>query len=128
MKHESAVGALPSVLGQLSYLAPGIDRAEVRVFPPSSGLAAERPASTPRSVPIHDARPIATDLRLDEHGFELHSRRSAFADFYDEAAVRERYYPEVRTIVRDLIGAFEVVVFDHNVRSAVRAARGELGV
>jgi hypothetical protein len=127
VKHES-IEALPSVLGELSYLAPGIDRAQVRVFPPSSGLAAERPASTACTVPIHDARPIASDLHLDEQGFELHSRRSAFADFYDEAAVRERYYPEVQAIVRSLIGALEVVVFDHNVRSAVRAARGELGV
>ena len=128
MKPELISYNLPSVSGQLSYLAPGIDRAEVRVFPPSSGLAAERPASTPRTVPIHDARPIASDLSLDAQGFELHSRRSAFADFYDEAAVREYYYPEVRAIVRSLTGALEVVVFDHNVRSAVRAARGELGV
>jgi len=128
MEHESMIEALPAVMGQVSYLAPGIDRAQVRVFPPSSGLAAERPASTPRTVPIHDARPVASDLSLDEHGFELHSRRSAFADFYDEGAVRERYYPEVRAIMRSLTGALEVVVFDHNVRSAVRSARGEPGV
>jgi hypothetical protein len=128
MEDESMIEALPAVMGQVSYLAPGIDRAQVRVFPPSSGLAAERPASTPRVVTIHDARPIAGDLRLDEHGFELHAHRSAFSDFYDEAAVRERYYPEVQTIVRSLTGALEVVVFDHNVRSAARAARGELGV
>jgi hypothetical protein len=125
---QASIEALPAVTAQLAYLAPGIERAEVRVFPPSSGLPAQRPASAPRAMPIHDARPIISDLRLDEHGFELHAQRSAFADFYDEPAVRERYYPEVRAILRSLTGALEVIVFDHNVRSAARAARGELGV
>jgi hypothetical protein len=79
-------------------------------------------------VPIRDARPIAARLRLDEQGFELHSRPTAFADFYDEKAVRERYYPEVESVVKSLTGALAVIAFDHNVRSAVRAARGEVGV
>jgi hypothetical protein len=77
---------------------------------------------------IRDARPIAGRLRLDEHGFELGTHPSAFADFYDEAAVRARYYPEVERLVQKHLGALAVVVFDHNVRSAARAARGEIGV
>jgi hypothetical protein len=79
-------------------------------------------------VPISDARPIAAQLRLDEHGFELHSRPTAFADFYDDAAVRERYYPQVQGLMREITGARAVIAFDHNVRSAARAARGERGV
>jgi hypothetical protein len=119
---------LPAVDAQLTYLAPGDGPVEVRVYPPASGLATVRPASAQHVVPIRDARPIADRLRLDEHGFELHSRRTAFAEFYDEAAVRERYYPEVQSVVRAIMGALAVVVFDHNVRSAARAARGEHGV
>lgn len=71
---------------------------------------------------------MALRLRLDEQGFELHSRRSTFNDFYDEAAVRERYYPETQAVMQQLTGALLVIVFDHNVRSAVRAARSETGV
>jgi hypothetical protein len=119
---------LPTVKAQLSYFASGDERAEVRVYPPGSGLATVRPASAQYLVSISDARPIANDLRLDEHGFELHSRPSAFSDFYDEAAVRERYYPEVQAVMRAITGAVAVIVFDHNVRSAARAARGEVGV
>jgi hypothetical protein len=119
---------LPAVNAQLSYFAAQGDRAEVRVYPPSSGLATVRPPSAQHLVAIRDARPIAGNLRLDEHGFELHSRPSAFGDFYDEAAVRERYYPEVQTVMREITGAAAVIVFDHNVRSAARAARGEIGV
>jgi hypothetical protein len=124
----SAPDALPAVEGQLSFLAPGDGPVEVRVYPPSSGRATVRPASARHAVPIRDARPIANRLRLDEHGFELHARATAFADFYDEAAVRERYYPEVESLVRGILGALALVVFDHNVRSAARAARGEVGV
>ena len=120
--------ALPAVSAQLTYIAPGNSSPRVRVYPPSSGIATERPASVQHRVSIRDARGVAADLRLDVHGFELHSNRTAFAGFYDEAAVRERYYPEVEQTMRALTGALAVVVFDHNVRSAVRAARGEMGV
>jgi hypothetical protein len=124
----NAPEALPAVEGQLSFIAPMDGTAEVRVYPPSSGLETVRPASVRHAVPIRDARPIAGDLRLDEHGFELHSRATAFTDFYDAAAVRERYYPEVESVLKAITGALAVIAFDHNVRSAVRAARGEPGV
>jgi hypothetical protein len=120
--------ALPAVNARVAYLAPGDGPVEVRVYPPGSGRATVRPVSAHHVVPIRDARAIASGLRLHEHGFELHSRPSGFADFYDESAVRERYYPEVQAVVRALTGALAVIAFDHNVRSAARAARGEPGV
>jgi len=119
---------LPAVEGQLSFIAPVDGTAEVRVYPPSSGLATVRPAATRHAVPIRDARPIAERLRLDEHGFELHSQPTEFTAFYDEKAVREQYYPEVESVVKSLTGALAVIAFDHNVRSAARAARRETGV
>jgi hypothetical protein len=119
---------LPAVRAQMTYLGPNHGLAQVRVYPPSSGLATVRPASIQHLVSIRDARPVSNRLQLDEQGFELHSVPSTFADFYDEAAVRERYYPEVQTAMRAITGAVAVIVFDHNVRSAARAARGEPGV
>jgi hypothetical protein len=119
---------LPLVDAQLAYFAGGEGPAQVRVYPPSSGRATERPASARHAVQIRDARTIAALLRLDQAGFEFHALPTAFSDFYDEAAVRERYYPGVRNAMRELTGAVEVIVFDHNVRSAVRAGRGEHGV
>lgn len=119
---------LPAVSAQLAYLRPGAGPPQVRVYPPNSGIATVRPALVQHLMSIRDARPIADDLRLDEHGFELHSSRSEFAEFYDEAAVRERYYPEVQAVMQAITGAAAVIVFDHNVRSAARAARGESGV
>lgn len=119
---------LPRVEAPLGYLAPDEAAPQVRVYPPSSPWPNVRPASAPRRVPICDARSIAGSLQLDVQGFELHARPSAFSDYYDPAAVQARYYPEVRDVMRSLTGALDVIVFDHNVRSAVRAARGEPGV
>lgn len=119
---------LPAVEAELTFIAPAPGPAEVRVYPPNSGRGTVRPASVRHRVPVRDARPMADRLRLDEQGFELRAHRSAFGEFYDETAVRARYYPEVEAAVRAMTGALAVICFDHNVRSAVRAARGEPGV
>jgi hypothetical protein len=116
------------VQAQLNYLAPGDDTPQVRIYPPSSGLPVVKTALAPHVVSIGDARALAPDLDLDAQGFELHERPTSFAAFYDEAAVRARYYPEVQGLVKELTGAHAVFVFDHNVRSLARAARGEHGV
>jgi hypothetical protein len=119
---------LPTVNAQVSYLAPGEGSVQVRVFPPGSGIATERPPSVKHSVPIRDVRSVAPQLKLDQHGFEFHSSPSGFRDFYDEAMVREHYFSDVEAAMRAFTGAKAVIVFDHNVRSAARAARGDLGV
>ena len=124
----SAFEDLPAISAPLSFLAPGDGPVRVRIFPPSSGIETERPATVRHQVSIRDARALAASLRLDEHGFELHSRPSGFSDFYDDTAVRARYYPEVREVMRSITGALEVIVFDHNVRSAAHAERGVPGV
>jgi hypothetical protein len=117
-----------TIEASLNYLAPGDDAPQVRIYPPSSGLPTVQTALAKHVMPIRDARPEARSLRLDEHGFELHSGRTEFTDFVDEAAVRARYYPDVQQRLERLLGALAVVAFDHNVRSVTRAARGERGV
>jgi hypothetical protein len=119
---------LPSVSGIVSYLGPGEGSVHVRVFPPSSGIATQRPPAVQHDVTIRDVRSAAMRLTLDQNGFEFHQSPTAFRNFYDETAVRARYYPEVEGEMRRLTGAMAVIVFDHNVRSAARAARGEPGV
>jgi hypothetical protein len=119
---------LPVVEAELSYLTAGRGPIEVRIYPPASGRETVRPPLARHRVSIGDARPVVARLRLDEQGFALHAHRSTFNDFYDEAAVRERYYREVQSLVQAITGALTVIVFDHNLRSAARAARGETGV
>lgn len=125
---SSILNSLPAVNARISYIAHSDDQAQVRVFPLSSGIPTTRPEASQHDVTIRDARSIVKSLRLDEQGFAFHFSPSHFTDFYNDTSVREQYYPEVRAAVQALTGALEVVVFDHNVRSAVRAARGEPGV
>ena len=120
--------ALPEVSAKVGYLAAADGPVQVRIYPPTSGIATVRPASAHHAVTIRDARPIAQELALDEHGFELHRHPTSFSDFYDDSAVRERYYPEVEAAMLAITHAAAVIVFDHNVRSAARAERGEIGV
>lgn len=123
---ETAV--LPAVEAVIGYLRPELQRAEVRVYPVSSGLETVQPETWPVTMPVHDLRPAAYRFCLDEYGFEFHTRATSFRDFYDAAAVRAHYYAEVSRVLKALLGAEEVFVFDHNVRSSVRSFRGEPGV
>lgn len=125
---EPRFPGLPAVEAAIGYLRPETERAQVRVYPASSGLETVQPETWPVTMPIADMRPVADRLRLDETGFELHARATSFEDYYDPEAVRARYYPEVSRVLRELLDAKAVIVFDHNVRSAVRSARGEPGV
>ena len=75
-------------------------------------------------MPIRDCRPVAADLTLDREGFEHRVHRTSFRDFYDDEAVRARYYPETAALLRAATGAEAVLPFDHNVRSAKAAAEG----
>ncbi len=77
-------------------------------------------------VPIHDARPLAAQLSLERHGFELHAHPTAVSDFFDAAEVRAVYYPEVEALLKIAIGAARVTAFEHDVRRGGRRRRGDV--
>ncbi|MSR13832.1 MAG: methyltransferase [Gammaproteobacteria bacterium] len=127
MSHAQEVD-LPYVTAHLAYLGPTDLPIEHRVYPITSGIQTVRPPIDYQHLAIHDARPRAAELDLDREGFALHRHVSNFAEFYDDAAVKARYYPEVADFVCRTLGAVDVTVFDHNTRSAVRAKRGDSGI
>lgn len=116
------------VVAQLAYLVPTPGRAQRLVYPPSSGRAIVHPPQHYHALPIVDCRSLDPAPNVDSAGFALLREPSAVIDFYNDAEVRERYYPEVAQFLRRVLGALDVVVFDHNQRSAVRAAQGQPGV
>ncbi|MGQ0532666.1 MAG: CmcJ/NvfI family oxidoreductase [Caulobacteraceae bacterium] len=68
---------------------------------------------TPRSVTIRDARRI--DPSLDVQGFALANRASSI-DFSREDEITDFGRAEAADLVREVIGAARVVVFDHTQR------------
>lgn len=117
-----------AVDAELLYALPGSERGVLYMYPPPAGTPRLSGNYRAQRVAIRDARPCAGELSLDVQGFSLHAHPTALLDAYDDAAVRAVYYPEMERLVRGATGASEVLVFDHNVRSDVRARAGQPGV
>ncbi|TFH20992.1 MAG: methyltransferase [Myxococcales bacterium] len=78
-------------------------------------------------VRVIDARSLDRPPSLDIEGFDRVAVDDHGIDFYDAARVRDVYYPEVERLVAAATGAVRVEAFDHNLRSATLAERGEHG-
>jgi hypothetical protein len=71
----------------------------------------------PHKVRVHDARRASPQLSLEENGIVLVRRPTAVRDFYDDAEVRRVYYPETERLLKEVVGADEVLVFGEVLRS-----------
>ena len=109
----------------INYLAEMGERPFFYVNDPPPGAPRRNTRPDRRPVAFHDARELAPDPSLDVEGFLLARHETAVDDLFDAGGVRARYYPEVEALVRRITGAARVVAFDHNVRSAPMAERGE---
>jgi hypothetical protein len=113
---------LPSVQGELNYLKPTGSRPRNYTYDPPDGGPRSTIVPDPRTLAIHDARSVGSEVSVDVEGFGLVQHRSAVADFYDDEDVRRVYYPEAERLLKDVTGARRVVVFDHTVRRRVPGA------
>jgi hypothetical protein len=111
---------LPHIEATLNYLAPTTERPRNFTFDPPPGVPRSNAAHEARTVPIHDARPLASDISLDREGFAVLRQSSAVQDFWDEEEVRRVYYPEVQRVLAGATGATKVFIFDHTLRRRVR--------
>jgi len=119
---------LPAVTeAPLQFLRPMRERPYSYQYDPPEGTAPRNGTYDPHLVKIRNARPLVADLSLDAEGFTL-VRAPDFSDYDDEAAIRSVYFPAVEQSIADAIGAERVIGFDHNIRSADRAARGDAGI
>jgi hypothetical protein len=122
MTSRNAVEALPSVEGELNYLKLNGARPRTYTYDPPDGAPRSNLVADPHRFPIRDARGIASNVSIDEEGFDLIHQRSAVKDFYDDDQVRQIYYPEAERLLKDTTGAHRVFVFDHTVRRRVPGA------
>jgi hypothetical protein len=112
----------------LNYLADGAERPVSYAYTPPPGTPQTTRRNAPHTVTVRNARPILSQLSLDQHGFVLTHQNSKVTNFYDEQEVRKVYYPEVEQLLKDATGAVKVVIFDHVVRCTPKARQGERGV
>jgi hypothetical protein len=106
----------------LNYLAPMAERPRNYTFDPPPGVPRSNSTHEAHTVPVHDARAVASDISLDREGFAVLHHQSAVKDFWDEDEVRRVYYPEVQRVLAEATGASKVFIFDHTLRRRVRGA------
>ena len=124
--HEAAGNrSATAVNGSLNYLEPTSEKPVYYAYEPPAGTPRTTGKFVAHTVPIRNAREVVDHLSLDRQGFHLTHQESAVRDFYDQDEVKSIYYPEVERLLKQATGAEKVVVFDHQVRNAELAKRGE---
>jgi hypothetical protein len=120
----TATQGLDLVEATLNYLAPAAEKPFAYTYsPPPEGRPQRSGEPEPHRVAIRNGRPLASALSLDREGFALVERASRVADFFDAAAIRSIYYPEVVRLVKEATGARRVEIFDHTLRNAAKPDR-----
>lgn len=109
----------------LNYIEPNSEKPVYYAYEPPAGTPRSTGKFVAHNVPIRNAREVVRDLSLDKQGFQLTHQETAVRDFYDQNEVKTTYYPEVERLLKEATGAEKVVVFDHQVRNAELAKRGE---
>jgi hypothetical protein len=105
--------SLPYVEAELNYLVPMAERPRYYAYEPDPGDPPPNMRHEARRMRIHDMRPVAAQISLDEEGFALVEQRSAVKDFWDDEEVRRVYYPEAERFIAAVTGASRVFIFDH---------------
>lgn len=79
-------------------------------------------AKAPALTTIQDARGLKAPARIENEGFELREFPTSCQDFSDDREILRCYYSEMRALIRRALGADQVVIFDHTVRSSGEAS------
>jgi hypothetical protein len=113
------------IQASLNYIEPNSEKPVYYAYEPPAGTPRSTGKFVAHNVPIRNAREVVRDLSLDRQGFQLTHQETAVRDFYDQDEVKTSYYPEVERLLKEATGAEKVVIFDHQVRNAELAKRGE---
>lgn len=108
---------MADVTAELSYTVDDGSRPVSATQVPGGPMVQKTGTPDVRDVVVHDGRPMAGQLSLDENGFVLVDHQTAVTDFFDPVELRDVYYPEMIALVKAQTGARRVEVFDHTLRS-----------
>ncbi len=111
----------------INYLERSSEKPVIYLYEPPPGVPGRSGRTATHWVKIRNGRPFHDKLALDREGFTFVRHRSQVVNFYEPEEVRRVYYPEVERLLKEILGAVRVHVFDHNVRCRLMAKRGEKG-
>jgi hypothetical protein len=109
------------VSATLNYLRPGSKRNRLYVAPGGHLTTTEY---APTTVTVTNGRPYLDDFGLDRSGFTLLRHTSAVDDFADPAKLDGTYRAEAGELVKQALGADEIVTLGWVIRRAGQALDG----
>jgi hypothetical protein len=110
---------LPRVEASLTFAAPSAEKPRTYTFPPPQGEPWTTVVLESHDLPIHDLRPIRSEITLDRQGFQLVRQASAVKDFWNEDEIHKVYYREAEDLLKKVTGADRIHIFDHTLRRRV---------
>jgi hypothetical protein len=122
---EPVTEAAEFVSGRLNFQVPTAARPITYRYAPPPGTPDRSPRYALHTVPVYNARAAGGGLSLDREGFRMVNHAGRALNFYAEDEVKAVYYPAAEGLLKRITGAPRALVFDHIVRCAPMAARGE---
>lgn len=101
--------------GELLFAADHDAKPQI-IVPKGEDTANRMTGLATSKVTIADGSPRSGLFTLDREGFSFLHSPTSVQNFEDDREVEDIYYKEVRKMVADAIGAFEVEIFDHTIR------------
>ncbi|MDQ7248948.1 CmcJ/NvfI family oxidoreductase [Dongia sedimenti] len=121
---QSAESSRTGVEAELSFILADGRKPFSHQYDPPPGQPVRSHQYENRRVFIQDGRPVADAFAIDREGFALVPHATQVADLYDEAELREHYYPETEALLKAETGASKVLIFDHTIRTSHQRPRG----
>ncbi|MEL7444245.1 MAG: CmcJ/NvfI family oxidoreductase [Pseudomonadota bacterium] len=105
-----------TVIAPVNFLVKG--SVKPRIFVDENGKPGHREdfPRQERHVAIRDVRPSASDYELERDGLAFATHHSTVPSFEEFEQHHTTYDAEIRSLIRSLTPASEVVVFDHTLR------------
>src|SRR5688572_30600932 len=123
---KGVVSRAAGVEAEMSFILPDGRKPFSHQYDPPPGTPVRSHQYESRRVFIEDGRPVADAFSIDREGFALLPHATKVADPYDEAALRNSYYPETEALLKAETGAAKVLIFDHTIRTSHPVPRSVL--
>ena len=124
----SAVQGAPlaGVEAELNFIIPSNDGKKPfsHQYDPPAGQPVRSHPYGNHKVFIQDGRAQADAFSIDREGFALVRHVAKSADLYDEAELKNGYYPDIEALLKAETGASKIVIFDHTIRTSHNQPRG----
>ena len=123
-RHIKRDKSLRTVMATLHYLKLRMEKLAPTIPEPRPVLRVWHGIDDPREMTIRGCAVASPNSRSTVAAFRWSKAPTHIRDFYSPEEVKSLYYPEVVRLLRDILGASRVFVFDHGVRNAARPGGG----